>query len=371
MAWIKADERADGTTAYRVFYRREGRQTTLTLDTAAAAETFRTAIDQLGVRAAEELYRVRRVVRPQRGITVAEWTRTYLDHRTAIEKKTKDDYERYLANDIAPTIGDIELAKLTENDLAVWLSNLETTPRAKTGRPPSAKTIRNLHGFLSASLNAAIKAGHLGFNPAAGRKLPRRTAGDREDRAEMRMLTRVEFAALRDAATDYWRPLIEFMVVAGCRWGEVSALKPSDVDRDAQTVRIVRAWKYSSSGYEIGTTKTTRSKRVINVPGPVLDKLDYSHEWLFVNRAGGPVRYHGFRPRVWDKAVARAKLSPPPTPHDLRHTCASWMIAQGVPIAVVSRHLGHENIQITVDTYGDVERASFAAAADAVAKMLE
>ena len=83
------------------------------------------------------------------------------------------------------------------------------------------------------------------------------------------------------------------------------------------------------------------------------------------------MRYYGFRPRVWDKAVARAGLDPRPTPHDLRHTCASWMIAAGVPIAVVSRHLGHENIQITVDVYGDVDRASFAAAAAAMGKLLK
>lgn len=370
MAWIKEDERADGTTAYRVFYRRDGRQTTITFDSKPSAETFRVAVDQLGALRAEELHGVRRTARPRRGLTVAEWTRTYLDHRTAIEKKTSDDYERYLKLDIAPTIGELELDKLTDNDLAVWLSNLEATTRVKTGRPPTAKTIRNIHGFLSASLNAAVKAGHLPSNPAAGRKLPRRTAGDREDRSEMRMLSRDEFAGLLASTTEYWRPLMEFLVVAGCRWGEVAALKPGDIDRKAGTVKIMRAWKYSSEGYEIGTTKTVRSKRVINVPTKVLEKLDYSHEYLFVNRENGPVRYQGFRRRVWDKSVARAKLEPPPTPHDLRHTCASWMLAAGVPLTTVSRHLGHENIQITADIYTDVDRTAFAAAADVMGKLL-
>jgi integrase len=76
------------------------------------------------------------------------------------------------------------------------------------------------------------------------------------------------------------------------------------------------------------------------------------------------VRYAGFRHRVWDKAVARAKLDPAPTPHDLRHTCASWMLNGGIPPSVVSRHLGHESIQITVDVYGDVDQASSQQAAD-------
>jgi len=37
-----------------------------------------------------------------------------------------------------------------------------------------------------------------------------------------------------------------------------------------------------------------------------LHQLDYSSEYLFTNRAGGPVRYAGFREQVWDPAVARA-----------------------------------------------------------------
>ena len=70
--------------------------------------------------------------------------------------------------------------------------------------------------------------------------------------------------------------------------------------------------------------------------------------------------------------MKRANLDQPwPTPHDLRHTCASWMLNSGVvPLSTVSRHLGHENIQITVDTYGDVDRDSFKAAADVMAKLL-
>jgi integrase len=184
------------------------------------------------------------------------------------------------------------------------------------------------------------------------------------DADEIRMLTKDEFNRLLEATTEYWRPLIEFMVLSGARWGEVSALKPEDVNRDTGEVRIRRAWKYSSDGYTVGPPKTKRSRRTINLPKELLNKLDYSHEWLFVNRTGGPVRYIGFRRRVWDKAVARAELQPPPTPHDLRHTCASWMLNGGMPPIVVSRHLGHESIQITVDIYGDVDRSTAKAAAD-------
>jgi integrase len=183
------------------------------------------------------------------------------------------------------------------------------------------------------------------------------------------MLSRDEFDRLLDAVTPHWKPLVKFLVVTGCRWGEATALKPSDIDREAGTVKIRRAWKYSSAGYTLGPPKTKRSRRTINV-GSLLDELDYSHDWLFVNTIGRPVRYHGFKPKVWDKAVTKAGLDPKPTPHDLRHTCASWLLAAGVPLTTVSRQLGHENVQITADVYTDVDRASFQAAADAMEKLI-
>ncbi|KLO25866.1 integrase [Mycolicibacter heraklionensis] len=376
MASIRSDNRRDGTTAHRVYFRHSGQQTCITFEDPDAAEVFKTAVDQLGADRALALHRIERNPRgaatattgPE--MTVAQWVRHHIDHLTGVEQYTLDVYNRYLRNDIEPILGTVPLATLTEEDISAWVKWMATTPSSKTGRVVTPKTLRNKYGFLSGALGAAVGK-HIGANPAAGRRLPRTTgtatAVDDDDDGDMRMLTRDEFDQLLAATTEPWRPLMEFLVYSGCRWGEAVALKPRHVDRKAGVVRIRQAWKKSSKGYQIGSTKTKRSRRDINVSSDVLDQLDYSHEWLFVNREGGPVRYQGFRRRVWDKAVGRAELvDPQPTPHDLRHTCASWMIAENVPLTVVSRHLGHENIQITADLYTDVDRTSFAAAAAAI-----
>lgn len=366
MAAIRERPRGDGTIGYAVLYTMDRRQSSLTFDDPKKAEAFKAAIDAHGAARALEMHGInadpRRRTAPE--LTVTQWLKRHVDQLTGVEQKCIDDYTRYIENDIDPVIGSIPLAALAEEDIARWVRTLEDS-----GNSP--KTIKNKHGFLSGALSKAAAKHLIPANPAAGRRLPRATNGDSDDQDDKRMLSREEFDRLLAATTEYWRPLVEFLVRSGCRWGEAVALKPSDVDRKAGTVRIRRAWKHSSKGYYIGAPKTKRSNRKINVSKKILDQLDYSHEWLFVNRAGGPVRYHGFRRRVWDKAVARAKLDPPPTPHDLRHTCGSWMILAGVPMAVVSRHLGHENIQITVDTYGDVDRTSFKAAAEAIDKLLD
>jgi integrase len=371
MASIRSNKRADGTVAHRVFFRHNGEQTCLTFDDRAIAEVLKSAIDQLGVDRALELHRIERKSRRHAGarsdkMTVHDWIDQHIDHLTGVEQYTIDQYRAYLRNDIDPTIGHIPIDELTEHDIGNWVKTLETTGGRK-GEGQAPKTIKNKHGFLSAALGAAVPK-YIPANPAAGRRLPRSHDGDERD---MRMLSHDEFTLLLSKVTEPWRPLVEFLVASGCRWGEAVAIKPGDVDRAANTVKIRRAWKYSNTkGYYIGPVKTKRSKRTINVPKHILDQLDYSGEWLFLNRTGDPVRYHGFKRRVWDPAVKRSGLMPAPTPHDLRHTCASWALNRGIPVTVVSRHLGHESIKVTVDIYGDVDRTSAAAMADAMGEIL-
>ena len=314
MASIRSRARQGGSQSWSVLYVLNGRQTSVTFDTEAEAAKFKLIVDNVGADRAMSAWGIPdtpKAAARTRGPTVAEWVAEHIEQLTGVGQKSLDDYARYLRLDIAPFFGELPLAELRGDDIGRWVNHLE----ARGNKP---KTISNKHGFLSSALGRAVPQ-HLDANPAAGRRLPRGTGDDHE----IRMLTRAEFDQLLAATTDYWRPLVEFLVVSGARWGEVVALKPSDVDRATNTVKIRRAWTHSSAGYQIGPTKTRRSRRDIKVPARILNNLDYSGEWLFTNRDGGPVRYAGFRHRVWDKATARAQLDPAPTPHDLRHTCAS------------------------------------------------
>lgn len=372
---IRTRQRGDGNTSYNVLYHLGGKQRSLTLRDPLVADAFAAAVKAHGAEAALEMngYEVRPTGLEASAITVADWIRRYIDNLTGVEQYTLDCYERFLRQDIAPTLGSIQLTRLTEEHIAAWVKRLETTKRAKTGRVPSPKTIANIHGFLSGALGAAVPK-HIPANPCAGRRLPRSTGdgGSKDidvDGDDMRILTHEEFAAMREAIIEPYRPMLRFMVISGFRWGELSALRPGDVDRHNRIVRVRRAWKYSSAGYKLGPPKTRRSRREINVSAELLDELDCSQEWLFTNADKGPVRYQAFRP-IFDRAAAKAELAPQPTPHDMRHTCASWLLAAGHPMIEVSRYLGHENISTTVNLYGHVNRAAHEAIADTMAKLL-
>lgn len=364
MASVREIVRKDGTKSFHVLYRMGDKQRALAFDNPKAADAFKATVEAHGPAKALDMYGLKPP--PERKpLTVAQWVRHHIDHLTGVEQYTIDKYNAYLENDIRPQFGDLPLVKLSSDHIAAWVKHMETTG-GRDGKGHSPKTLRNKYGFLSGALNAAIPK-HIAANPCAARRLPR---GDAEDDHDMRMLSRDEFQALHDAVTDHWKPLIEFMVATGLRWGEVSALQPRHVDVENATVKIRQAWKYSSKGYTLGPPKTKRSRRTVDVPRRLIDALDLSQEFLFVNTTGDPIRYPGFSRRVWIPAVTKARLDPKPTPHDLRHTYASWQLAGGTPITVVSRQLGHESIQVTVDIYGDIDRASTRSAADFMDKML-
>lgn len=283
-------------------------------------------------------------------------------------KKTMAEYRRYLTRDIEPVLGHIPLSTLSRIDIGKWVNKLRADGA-------SGKTISNKLGFLSGCLNLAVKAGEIPANPAAGVRLPRTV------RREMTFLTKDEYGLLRAGFTDRWHPFLDFLVASGCRFSEATALTPADVDRAECTARIARAWKRTESGYEMGLPKTRRSLRTINLPKSILDQLDYSQDWLFTNSEGGPIRLYSWRSNVWVPSLAKAMtkeqkapdkvvLQKQPRIHDLRHTCASWLLGAGVPLIVVSGHLGHEDTATTARIYGHLDRTAGQAAAAAMAQLL-
>jgi integrase len=364
MASVRVRQRKDGSSYTAVLYVLNGKQTSSSFNNHAEALRFQALANRTSPAKALAVWATR--APGADSFTVASWCTHHVDHLTGVNEATRSRYQRYIANDIAPSkIGPLPVTALTNGDVAQWLNSL-------TG---AAKTVANKHGFLAGALNAAVRARHLTANPCDGNKLRRDTP------AEMVFLTHEEFAVLLSSVTEPWQTLVEFLVASGARWGEATALRPGDINLAEGTADIRRAWRYvPGQSYQLGPPKTRRSIRTIDVAPSVLAKLDLSGEWVFTNsgrgRRGddGPVRAHNFNPNVWEPARVRAKdkgLTKKPRVHDLRHTNASWLIQAGVPLTVIQRHLGHESIQTSSDRYGHLDRKSSRVVADVVGNALK
>jgi integrase len=377
MAWIVERYRKSGDPYWSVYWReggRGGKQPCLSWNDHADAEHCKQLVEKVGGDKAREIMKI--VAAPRQAQTVEQFLLKHIDHLTGVEDGTTKKYRAYVRNDIADTIGQIPLTALTRDDISLWVNEM-----AADGA--SGKTVKNKRDFVSGAMKLGLHDPHcpLKINPCEGVKSPTWV------RLEMVFLERDEFQLLLSAVTDYWKPLVEFLVASGCRWSEAAALRPADVDLRNGTVRISRAWKNGDAGFAIGSTKTKKSVRTINVPKRVIEQLDLTGEWVFTNSGRGsglfstgivatdnrPVRAHNFNPKVWAPAVARAQaegLTKRPRLHDLRHTCASWLINAGRPLTAVQAQLGHESIQTTSDVYGHLDRSSGQGNADAIDAML-
>ena len=133
------------------------------------------------------------------------------------------------------------------------------------------------------------------------------------------------------------------------RQGEILALKWDCVDFGAGTVRVKRTmWKG-----EVYPPKTLYSRRTIKLSRLALRAL-WDHrqrqtagsEWCFPNRAGKPMDCHHFPPL--EGLVKAAGLRANLRFHDLRHTCATLLLTEGVHPKIVQELLGHSTIFITL-----------------------
>jgi integrase len=101
--------------------------------------------------------------------------------------------------------------------------------------------------------------------------------------------------------------------------------------------------------------KSGRS-RTVRLPAFVMDLLaplvagKRPDELVFPGPGGGPLRHGQFYSRVFRPAILAAGLDV--RFHDLRHTCAALLIAQGAHPRAIMERLGHSTIAVTMDVYG-------------------
>jgi integrase len=133
-----------------------------------------------------------------------------------------------------------------------------------------------------------VRAGVIASNPCQGRRLPHTRV------EETVFLTPPEFTLLRDhIERQRWKKLATWLVSTGMRFSEATALTAADIDADAKTCRINKAWKYSGDYRpEIGRPKTKKSIRTISLPPAALEVADLNASgFLFTDGAGNPVAH--------------------------------------------------------------------------------
>jgi integrase len=299
-----------------------------------------------------------------------------------VAESTEDDYVDTVRLHLVPALGRKRLAKLTVSDLdRLW--------KAKRDAGYSANSVRIMRTVLRRALGQAEREGIVARNVAKLSAAPRIRA------KEGRTLTIDQARQLLEAAAGYrFETAVVLALAYGMRRGEVLSLRWSDLDWEAGTLRVIHGVKRvkdrdATSGRRtrlvVSELKTPKSRRMLTLTPELVSRfrqhrvrqaeaqmaagpLWQDHGLIFASEVGTPMDPDNFS-HSFARLCVQAGLGHW-HPHELRHSGASLMLAQGTPLHVVSEVLGHASIAITKDVYGHLLEGDKRAAAESMSRAL-
>jgi integrase len=272
---------------------------------------------------------------------VREWCETWLSAQPARQPATERKIRGVIGKQIGSAFGRRPLVSVRPSDVQAWAADIS--------RKQSAATARHSLGVLRRVFDYAVRDGAIHRNPAAGIRLPKVQGNDPQP------LTHDELWRLADHLKEPRDRLLVLVAgYCGLRWGELAALRWSDVDLAKNALRVGRAYSEEAPRGEMSPVKDHQA-RTVPIPAVVSEELarfgaDQKPERLvFPSANSTPLRNRNFRRDVFDDAVDALDLDI--TPHNLRDTAASLAIQAGASVVAVARLLGHESAATTLNHY--------------------
>jgi integrase len=325
---------------------------------------------------------------------------------TRLKPATLASYEPMVRLYITPALGRKRLNRLNPTDIRKFLADFENAclcclrgvDKARAieereccaigkccKRRPSPRTVQYTHAVLRSALQQAVREELIVRNVARIVETPK------VPHAEVRPLDRGEALLLLKAANSHrLHALWHLLVATGLRRGEVLGLTWADIDLTARQLRVRRNLQRLNKGLLFGTPKTARSLRTIALPASCVAQLkrhkveqeseraQAGQDWepytfqpdglIFTTPTGRAIDPRGLN-RMLTVLCRNAHVRSIRV-HDLRHTAASLMLAEGVAVRTIMETLGHANISMTMDTYGHVMETTLRDAADRMDRAL-
>jgi integrase len=226
--------------------------------------------------------------------------------------------------------------------------------------------VLHIHRTLSKALKQATDDGMILRNAASLIKPPR------PRREEIRPLDCEQVGSLFEAANsreDRLEALYVVAVTTGMRRGELQGLKWENLDLEAGTLQVRRTlsepkggWIFeapkSGKGRSIRLTRKAVSALKEHRKRQLEERMQKAGLWsdhglVFSSTIGRPIS-GGNLNRSFKATLQRAGLPKSTRFHDLRHTCATLLLRQGVNPKYVQELLGHADISLTLNVYSHI-----------------
>jgi len=310
---------------------------------------------------------------PSERLTLASFLERWLEDvvKPTLRPYTISSYSMLVNRHIGPGIGSTQLAKLTVPEVQRFLNQ-----KLKNGLSP--RTVQYIHAVLRRAIGQAERWGLVSRNVA------RLATPPHVPKSDILPLDRTESKKLLAAVeNDRLEALYTVALALGLRQGEALGLRWEDIHFEAGTLTTRVTLQRVDGAYVLVEPKTDRSRRTVKLPDRCLESLrahkigqdgererigESWQEWglVYTQADGTPLSRHTVTrrfQRILEQAGIRKHRF-----HDLRHTCATLLLAQGVQMRTIMEILGHSQISTTADIYAHVLPVLMA---DAAAKMDE
>lgn len=288
--------------------------------------------------------------------TLAQFLQHWLSEvaQPSLRASTFSTYESHIRTHIVPALGRVALQQLTPQQIQSFLNH-------KLAGGLSPRTVADIHAVMRTALQQAVKWNLMARNVATLVERPR------IPQKQVQYLTPAQARTfLQSVQSDRLQALYLTAMSLGLRRGEALGLRWDDIDLDRGILAVRAALQRINGKLQLVELKTKAAHRSINLPSVTLaalkahrrrqleERLLAGSQWqelgfVFTTRIGTPIEPRNYK-RSFDKALERAGLDHMRI-HDMRHTAASLLLAQGVPAKVISEILGHARVGITLDIY--------------------
>ncbi|MCI7222952.1 site-specific integrase [Fusobacterium sp.] len=250
---------------------------------------------------------------------------------------------------ILPFFKDLKLEKITPAIVRKWQNEMLQLINPTTNKPYKPTYLKALNNHLSAILNYAVSFQNLKENPC-------KKAGiiGKNNAEEMKIWTVKEFNIFVEHLKHKPIAYVGFHMLFHCglRIGELLALTIKDIDFNQKTININKSYQRLKGNDIITPPKTDKSNRIINLSDELTEMLKEYLNKIYEptpNTRLFPTTAHSFQHDI--KRYSKKIGLDPIRIHDLRHSHASFLINNNVNILAISKRLGHEKIETTLNIY--------------------
>ncbi|MEW6857903.1 tyrosine-type recombinase/integrase [Streptococcus iniae] len=257
-----------------------------------------------------------------------------------MKKKTWNSYEQ-TKNHIIKYFGQIKLKEMNPVRYQEFLNQF--------GSKYSQDTIERTHYHIKSAVKIAVRDQIIPSNFTEGAVVK----SQKEKRPEAESYLEEDEYLYVISKTQKNPQFISHMTlyvlaVSGMRFAEAMGLTWNDIDFDRQVFKVENTWDYSDS-QDFDETKNEQSVREIPFNENVANHLIFYKENYWQDNEQGRVLF-GASNRATNTALKRM-VKREVHPHTLRHTYASYLIFKEVPVASISKLLGHKSILVTLKVY--------------------